>query len=109
MTWSEILAAVSALMFAALYLTERRRVVHWHDRYHHDTGSAEGALQELEAMLRAYGIDPDAPMPPEVKARYLAEIATMPPPQMGTSNRAGYFAVIPACCLGKHAPNGAPA
>lgn len=100
MTWDEIFVAalaMSAPMLAVLYLSERHRVALWRDRYHHDTGSAEGALRETEAMLRAYGIDPDAPMPPEVKARYLAEIATMLPPPMGVPNRAGNSVVISAC------------
>lgn len=85
MTLSEILAAAStlaALVLAVLYLTERGRVAYWRGRYYHDTGSAEGAIQELEAMLRAHDIDLDAPMSREVNARYLAEIAKTTPPQM---------------------------
>lgn len=85
MTWSEILAAAltpASIMLAVLYLTERSRVAYWRGRYYHDTGSAEGALQELEAMLRAHGIDPEAPMSREVNTRYLAEIAKMTPPAM---------------------------
>lgn len=85
MTLSEILAAAStlaALVLAVLYLTERGRVAYWRGRYYHDTGSAEGAIQELDAMLRAYGLDPEAPMPREVNARYLAELAKMTPPAM---------------------------
>ena len=85
MTWSEILAAAStlvALMLAVLCLTVRSRVAFWRGRYYHDTGSAEGAIQELEAMLRAHDIDPEAPMSREVNARYCAEIAKMTPPEM---------------------------
>lgn len=82
MTWSEILAAastLSALILATLYLTERSRVAYWRGRYDHDTMSAEGALRETEAMLCAYGVDPDAPMPREVEERYRAEIARAAP------------------------------
>lgn len=85
MTWAEILTAaltMAVLMLAVLCLTERSRVAYWRSRYYHDTGSAEGALQELEAMLRAHGIDPDAPMSREVNARYCAELAKMTPPAM---------------------------
>lgn len=88
LTWA-LAATVTALWYGLSYRRERGRVAFWRsrsrewcDRYYHDTGSAEGALQELEAMLRAYGLDPEAPMPREVEARYRAEIAKTTPPQM---------------------------